>query len=66
MNWFAALSPVARTPTPAERIGELAKQHGSIRAAARALDVDYSYLHRIALGKRTSPGKKVLRKLGLP
>ncbi len=47
------------------RIQELAKQHGSLRAAARALEIDHAYLWRLQQGEKTEPGAAVLRKLDL-
>ena len=47
------------------RIQELATQHGSLRAAARILDLDHAYLSRLQDGHKTEPSDAVLRKLGL-
>jgi hypothetical protein len=47
------------------RIQELAKQHGSLRAAARVLDIDHAYLSRLQNGDKNQPGDDVLRKLKL-
>jgi hypothetical protein len=47
------------------RIQELAKQHGSLRAAARVLQVDAGYLSRLQDGSKTEPSDDVLRKLNL-
>lgn len=47
------------------RIQELAKQHGSLRAAARVLQIDHGYLSRLQDGEKTEPSDDVLRKLGL-
>lgn len=47
------------------RIQELAKQHGSLRAAARALEIDHAYLSRLQDGSKAEPSDAVLRKLGL-
>lgn len=47
------------------RIQELAKQHGSLRAAARVLKIDAGYLSRLQDGLKTEPSNDVLRKLGL-
>lgn len=55
-------------PTPmtlAERIDELVRQHGSLRAAARAIRVDAGYLSRLDSGEKTNPSATVLRRLGL-
>lgn len=48
-----------------KRVQEVARQHGSLRAAARALTVDHAYLSRLQSGEKTDPSEAVLRKLGL-
>ena len=48
-----------------ERIGELAYKHGSLRAAAKVLQVDAGYLSRLADGGKSCPGKELLRRMGL-
>jgi hypothetical protein len=48
-----------------DRIEQLIKQHGSLRAAGRAIKVDPAYLLRLHAGTKTEPSDKVLRKLGL-
>jgi hypothetical protein len=48
-----------------ERITELAQQHGSLRAAARVLQMDSGYLLRLSTGEKVEPGPAILRKLGL-
>ena len=47
------------------RILALEKRHGSLRAAARALQIDHGYLSRLKAGKKLDPGDAVLRKLGV-
>ena len=47
------------------RIQALAKQHGSLRAAARVLEIDAGYLSRLQGGLKVEPSEEVLRKLGL-
>ena len=47
------------------RIYELSEQHGSMRAAARVLQVDHVYLWRLAWGEKDNPSDAMLRKLGL-
>ena len=47
------------------RIQQLAKQHGSLRAAARVLEIDHGYLSRLQNGVKTEPSDDVLRKLGV-
>lgn len=46
-------------------VNRLVKKHGSIRKAADALNIDYTYLWRLAAGKRTNVGPTVLKRLGL-
>jgi hypothetical protein len=48
-----------------ERIAELAAQHGSLRAAARVLEVDPGYLSRLRSGEKDSPEDWLLRRMGL-
>ena len=48
-----------------ERIRELVERHGSVRAAARVLEVDHAYLHRLGTGEKDDPGEELLRKLKL-
>lgn len=49
----------------AERINELAEQHGSLRAAARVLEVDAGYLSRLRSGEKDDPSAALLRKMSL-
>jgi len=51
--------------TLSERIGQLVEQHGSLRAAARDVGLDWAYLHRLRSGEKTNPSPETLRKLGL-
>lgn len=48
-----------------QRIGELAKVYGSVRAVGKALNIDHVYLHRLCSGEKQNPSKTVLRKIGL-
>lgn len=48
-----------------DRIEQLIKQHGSLRAAGRVIKVDSAYLLRLHAGTKTEPSAAVLRKLGL-
>ena len=48
-----------------DRIIELERQHGSLRAAARVLQIDPAYLLRLRDGQKTNPGATVLRRLKL-
>lgn len=47
------------------RIKELERLHGSLRAAARATEVDVGYLKRLRDGEKTNPSDAILAKLGL-
>lgn len=40
-------------------------KHGGVRAAARAIGVNYAYLSRLQSGEKSNPTPAVLRKLGL-
>jgi hypothetical protein len=51
--------------TLADRLDELIEQHGGLRAAGRALEIDPAYLHRLYVGEKDAPSANVLRKLGL-
>lgn len=48
-----------------QRIVELVKQHGSLRAAARVLGVDAGYLCRLRDGEKANPSPALLRKMKL-
>jgi len=48
-----------------DRIQELIEHHGSVRAAARVLQVDHAYLWRLKEGEKAVPSDKLLRKMGL-
>lgn len=48
-----------------ERIDQLVRQHGSLRAAARVTAIDPSYLSRLRSGEKAHPEKDTLRRLGL-
>jgi len=48
-----------------ERIDELVKQHGSVRAAARVVRIDHAYLYRLYVGAKKEPSVAVLKRLGL-
>lgn len=72
--WAAARAALAAEPMPegyAEetkiqtRIAELVEKHGSLRALARAIDLDVGYLSRLASGEKDNPSPDVLAKLGL-
>lgn len=48
-----------------DRIIELEKEHGSIRAVSRATGVDGPYLSRLKSGKKGNPSGALLAALGL-
>ena len=47
------------------RIQELVERHGSVRAAARVVEIDPAYLYRLSTGEKDEPSDNVLRKLKL-
>lgn len=51
--------------TLSERVTELCIQHGGLRAAARAIQVEVGYLSRLGSGEKVNPLKDTLRKMGL-
>jgi hypothetical protein len=51
--------------TLCERVDELVREHGSLRAAARAVKIDHGYLQRLRDGEKKNPGRLTLRRLGL-
>lgn len=51
--------------TLAERVEQLVAKHGSLRAAARAIQVEPSYLSRLRSGERVRPLKLTLTRMGL-
>lgn len=62
---LGGLAAVCRANLLQRRLAELVDQHGSIRAAARVLQVDHAYLHCLLFGKKSNPSETLLRKLGL-
>lgn len=48
-----------------QRVKQLIAQHGTLRAAARAVSVEVSYLSRLEHGEKTNPSDDVLARLGL-
>lgn len=48
-----------------QRVQELIAQHGTLRGAARALQIDPGYLSRIERGEKDAPSDEVLCKMGL-
>jgi hypothetical protein len=51
--------------TLCERVDELVRQHGSLRAAARAVEIDSGYLARLRAGEKRTTSAPMLRRLGL-
>lgn len=51
--------------TLADRVEELVAQHGSLRAAGRAVQIDPGYLSRLRSGEKVRPEKAILRRMGL-
>ena len=49
----------------AERIEQLVRKHGSLRALARITQIDVGYLSRLRSGEKANPDKHKLRRLGL-
>jgi hypothetical protein len=60
----ARLSYIQNPVTLAERIDQFIAKHGSIRNAAKILEVDHSHLWRVKQGTK-NPGKVLLFRLGL-
>jgi hypothetical protein len=48
-----------------EAVQRAIDKHGGLRAAARALDINWAYLWRLHRGEKRNPTTKVLRKLKL-
>lgn len=48
-----------------ERVHELVEQHGSLRAAARVLQIDPGYLVLLGNGAKVNPGKLILDRMGI-
>lgn len=46
-------------------ISSLIQKHGTLRAAARAVNIDPAYMWRLRAGEKENPSDSVLRKLGL-
>lgn len=53
------------TRTLRQRVQALTKQHGGLRAAARAIGLSAPYLVRLREGKHPQPSDATLRKLGM-
>lgn len=52
-------------PVLEQRIIEVVREHGSYRAAGKAIGINYVYLCRMKHGMRINPSDDALRKLGL-
>ena len=78
LGWGAAYSAMlaaapSTQPVPAhvepmpmqKRVAELIEQHGSLRAAARVIQIDAGYLSRLANGEKGEPSDLFLRRMGL-
>lgn len=52
-------------PRIPDAIDLLVEKHGSLRAAARVIGVNYAYLSRLRNSQKTDPSDAVLRKIGL-
>jgi len=48
-----------------ERVKQLVRQHGSLRAAARATQIDPGYLSRLGSGEKVRPLAAMLKRMGL-
>ena len=48
-----------------QRVRQLVAEHGTLRAAAKAVSVEVSYLSRLEHGEKTNPSEAVLERLGL-
>ena len=48
-----------------EKINELEKLHGGLRAAAKAIGIDAGYLSRLKSGDKVNPSGEVLAAMGL-
>lgn len=48
-----------------EAIKAKVKQHGGLRPAGRAMNVDHAYLKRLRDGEKRDPSDDLLKKLGL-
>lgn len=46
-----------------ESIERAVARHGSLRAAAKVLDINFAYLWRLKKGEKANPKPAVLRKL---
>jgi len=46
-------------------VGNVIDEHGGLRSAAKALDIDPGYLSRLASGEKDNPSKETLDLLGI-
>lgn len=56
---------MSKTLTIPTVVDALIAKHGGLRAAARAIQINYAYLSRLRSGEKTNPTAATLRKLGL-
>ena len=56
---------MSKTLTIPQVIDALVARHGSLRKAARVVQVNYAYLSRLRSEEKTEPTDAVLKKLGL-
>lgn len=48
-----------------QRVKQLIREHGTLRAAARAIHIDVGYLSRLEHGEKSNPSEDILDRLGL-
>ena len=48
-----------------KRVLDLTEQHGGLRAASRATDIDVAYLKRLRDGEKSNPSNETLERMGL-
>lgn len=56
---------MTKSLTIPEVIDALVARHGSLRKAARVVQINYAYLSRLRSQEKTEPTAEVLKKLGL-
>lgn len=56
---------MSAAPTIPNAVQSLVDRHGSLRAAARVIGVNYAYLSRLRNSQKIDPSDEVLRKIGL-
>lgn len=48
-----------------QRVQQLIREHGTLRAASRAVCIDVGYLSRLEHGEKSNPSDDILARLGL-